>query len=165
MKTKKIHIIGAPGSGKSFVAKKLAKELEIKHYDLDDFFWTNSDYSQRTNPNKRNSKLTDTIKKESWIIEGIYYKWTEESFANADVICVLKPNVLLRDWRILTRYIACKLKLIKKRSGSFESLVRLIKWNHRFDKEHLAAAEKILKKYKSKVYQFSSVTSLKNFNL
>ena len=37
----KIHIVGGPGSGKSFLAKKLSRELGIPHYDLDDIQWVN----------------------------------------------------------------------------------------------------------------------------
>ena len=32
----KIHIIGGSGSGKTFLADKLSKELGVQHYDLDD---------------------------------------------------------------------------------------------------------------------------------
>jgi adenylate kinase family enzyme len=33
----KIHIIGGPGSGKSFLAEQLSKEFGIQHYDLDKY--------------------------------------------------------------------------------------------------------------------------------
>ncbi len=32
----KIFIIGGPGSRKTYLAKKLSKELGIRHYDLDE---------------------------------------------------------------------------------------------------------------------------------
>lgn len=32
----KIHIIGGPGSGKTFLAEKLSSQFWIPHYDLDD---------------------------------------------------------------------------------------------------------------------------------
>ena len=38
----KIHIIGAPGSGKSFLADNLSKQFDIPHYDLDDLQWDNA---------------------------------------------------------------------------------------------------------------------------
>ncbi len=38
----KIHIIGAPGSGKSFLAGNLSKQFDIPHYDLDDLQWDNA---------------------------------------------------------------------------------------------------------------------------
>ena len=46
----KIHIIGGPGSGKTFLAEKLSKELGIRHYDLDELQWDNkSDSYQKVN--------------------------------------------------------------------------------------------------------------------
>lgn len=41
----KIHIIGGPGSGKTFLAEKLSKELGISHLDLDDLQWDNKSAS------------------------------------------------------------------------------------------------------------------------
>jgi adenylate kinase family enzyme len=36
----KIWLFGAPGSGKTFVAKKIADHYNIPHYELDGFFWS-----------------------------------------------------------------------------------------------------------------------------
>ena len=33
------------------------------------------------------------LSKESWIIEGVYYSWLQDSFIKADVVFILKPNV------------------------------------------------------------------------
>lgn len=38
----KIHIIGCSGSGKTYLARALAKRYDIPHVDLDDIQWDNS---------------------------------------------------------------------------------------------------------------------------
>ena len=57
----KIHIIGGPGSGKSFLAEKLSKELGISHFDLDDLQWDNksASYGVKRSPDERDRLLND----------------------------------------------------------------------------------------------------------
>jgi len=38
----RIHVVGGPGSGKSFVAGELSGRLGVPPYDLDDLFWHRS---------------------------------------------------------------------------------------------------------------------------
>ena len=35
----KIHIIGGPGSGKTWLADRLSAEFNVPAFDLDDIFW------------------------------------------------------------------------------------------------------------------------------
>src|SRR5919204_6820836 len=39
MASRKLHILGGPGSGKSFTAAKLAARYSLPVCDLDDLFW------------------------------------------------------------------------------------------------------------------------------
>lgn len=73
----KIHIIGGPGSGKSFLAEKLSKELGISHFDLDDLQWDNksASYGIKRSPDERDRLLNDVLSHNDWIIEGVYYAW------------------------------------------------------------------------------------------
>ncbi|MDU0111706.1 hypothetical protein RT723_01495 [Psychrosphaera aquimarina] len=43
MQYRKIHIIGGPGSGKTYSSKKLQKETSLIAYDLDQVFWDQSE--------------------------------------------------------------------------------------------------------------------------
>ena len=88
----KIHIIGGPGSGKTFFAEKLSKELGILHYDLDDLQWNNQSdfYGVKRSPDERDRLLNDVLSHEDWIIEGVYYAWCQQCFADADKIYVLR---------------------------------------------------------------------------
>ncbi|WP_210367764.1 AAA family ATPase [Bacillus sp. REN3] len=150
----KIHILGAPGSGKSYVAKVLAKKFGLPVYDLDDVFWDkiSSYYGSQNHPDRRTEIVSKILEKDSWIIEGVYFSWLEESFRGADYIFVLKTNVGVRDWRIIKRFFMRKLKLAPApRRESFKNLRELLKWNHRYDSKDLVQAVKMLKKHNDKV--------------
>ena len=149
MKIRKIHIIGGPGSGKTYYACLLAEKLKIKDYDLDGIYWDNSadTYGVRADEKKRDAALKKILKNKSWIIEGVYYEWVLESFKQADLIMVLRPGVLLRAWRIIARYIARKTgaaKAVKKET--IKGLFRLLKWNISYDDINLEAALEVLER-------------------
>ena len=87
----KIHIIGGPGSGKTFLAEKLSKELGISHFDLDDLQWDNksASYGVKRSPDERDRLLNNVLSHNDWIIEGVYYAWCQQCFADADRIYLL----------------------------------------------------------------------------
>jgi adenylate kinase family enzyme len=41
MEFMKLHIIGGPGSGKTYISNLISSQTNIKNYDLDDIFWNN----------------------------------------------------------------------------------------------------------------------------
>lgn len=150
----KIHIIGGPGSGKSYIASKLSKMLGLPKHDLDHIFWDNESeyFGSQTPAAKRTEKLANVFAREKWIIEGVYYSWLEESFRQADYIFVLKTNVYARDWRIVKRFILRKVKLASSpRKENLKTLLSLLKWNHSYDGNNLVEAIKLMKPYKDKV--------------
>jgi adenylate kinase family enzyme len=150
----RIHIIGGPGSGKSYIAAKLSKMLGLPKHELDNFFWDqDSEYfGAQTPPQKRAEKLASVLAKEKWIIEGVYHSWIEESFRQADYIFVLKTNVYLRDWRIVKSFLFKKVKLASSsRKVKLKTLIDLLKWNHQYDGNNLVEAIKLMKPYKDKV--------------
>ena len=149
MTVKKVHIIGGSGSGKTYISQKISKNLHIERYDLDELFWDNSSgsYDTKSNINKRNENLRVILSKESWIIEGVYYSWLQDSFIKADIVFILKPNVFKRDWRIIKRFIKRKLGLLPSKRGFIKELFDLIIWNHKYDKKNLKEAEAMIDKY------------------
>lgn len=150
----KIHIIGGPGSGKSYIAQKISEHLQINCYDLDQLFWDNraTHYGIKNGPEKRDQQLQQIIHQESWIIEGVYYSWLQESFKQSDYIFILTPNVYLRDWRIMKRFMLRKIRLLPtQKKESFRSFIELIKWNHQFDHHHLRKALEFLTPFSHKI--------------
>ena len=94
----KIHIIGCSGTGKTYLAKKLSNKYNIPHFDLDNIYWDNSSqkYGIKTKVEKRDKLFQNILEKDDWIIEGIYYKWLEQSFKNADIIYILYIHCIFK---------------------------------------------------------------------
>ena len=130
MKHRKIHIVGGPGSGKTYSSKKLQLSTSLIAYDLDQVFWDQSENTYvRASEELRSGKLHTILSNESWIIEGVYYKWLEKSFYDADVIVILNPPVIKRQWRIFKRFITRKFLLGDFRKETFSSFLELWRWN------------------------------------
>lgn len=139
---KRVHIIGGPGSGKSYLAARLAKQYAIPSYALDDLYWDRAipRYGKRADKDTRDLQLANIVAQEAWIIEGVYYAWLGPSFAAADVIILLNPSVWLRHWRILRRFMIRKFGTVRTPRESALDLWRLLQWNRKYDREHLPRA-------------------------
>ena len=149
----KIHIIGGPGSGKTFLAGKLSRQYGIPHYDLDDIMWDNSSgsYGTKRNPEERDELLSKVLENDDWIIEGVYYSWCGRCFEDADRIILLEvPRRTYRS-RIIRRFLRRKLHLVKGKKETLRSLSALLKWADKFQQTNLVEIKQILRSYPSKL--------------
>jgi adenylate kinase family enzyme len=143
----KIHIIGGPGSGKTFIAQHLAERYGIPVLDLDEIFWDHEkqDYGTRADPEKRDAALAAFIGNEKWIVEGVYYRWLGPSFQAADEIFVLTPPRWLRQARIIRRFFRRKLGLDRSKKETLRGQLDLMAWNHKYDGDNLMRTIRMLK--------------------
>ena len=149
----KIHIIGGPGCGKSYLADKLSKQLGIPHYDLDELQWDRraETYGVKRDPGERDALLEEILRRDDWIIEGVYYAWCARCFEEADRIYVLSvPRALYRR-RILRRFLRRKLGLEKGKKETLRSLAALLKWADKYQREDMSRIREILAHYPGKV--------------
>ena len=139
---------------KLILQRNLSNKYNIPHYDLDNIYWDNSSqkYGIKTEIEKRDKLLQDILEEDSWIIEGIYYKWLEQSFKDADIIYVLDLPKYIYKFRIIKRFIKRKLRLEAGKKETLKSLLNLLKWTDKFQNENMKEIIKILEKYKEKVY-------------
>ncbi len=149
----KIHIIGGSGSGKTYLADKLSKEYNIEHYDLDDLQWDNKAefYGTKRNSDERRAMLQEILKKEEWIIEGVYYKWCKQCFADADKIYLLEVPRRTYRYRIIRRFIRRKLGIEKGKKETLKSLKDLLKWADSYSDKDMPEIKKLLEPYMNKV--------------
>ncbi|ULO06534.1 AAA family ATPase [Paenibacillus sp. 19GGS1-52] len=133
----RIRIIGACGSGKSTLAKELSQKYGVSCYELDNLVWDRSAENLRFPIEVRDSKLAEILNREAWIVEGVHYKWGEESFARADLILILTPNKLVRDYRVVKRFIRTRMGMEQwNYKQSWHNLYQMIfEWNRGYDRE------------------------------
>jgi adenylate kinase family enzyme len=132
---KRIHIIGSVGSGKTFLARFLSKQILIPYYQLDNMVWKRTPNGDvRNSDQERDRLLKEIISQESWIVEGAHHKWVSESFEKSDLIIYISPSKLSRDIRVFTRFLKQKFGLERGNyNQSIKVLFKHFKWNKEYD--------------------------------
>lgn len=148
----KIRIIGGCGSGKTYIARLISSELNIVHIQTDNLVWNrmnNTKYPEDI----RDQILGDILKKDSWIIEGVHHKWGVSSFSEADYIFIIRPNLMVRNWRTLKRFIKTRLGLEERNyTQDFQNLLVMFGWNKDFEQENVGKILEITSEYEYKRY-------------
>ncbi len=160
---KKIHIIGGPGTGKSYISKIISQKLQIVFYDLDDIFWaSDGGYSIKEDKEKRQEKFEKILLGESWVIEGSYYDWIENGIKRADIVVVLQLNNFLKTFRIVKRSLV-RLVSRSPRKESISDFIKLLRWGWRYDKNKLPIVFEKINLHKSKFLVLKSKKEINAF--
>lgn len=156
--TMKIHIIGASGSGKTFLAKQLSERLGIPAWELDELFWDNSagSYNSKRSPDERGRMLEEILECDDWILEGVQHSWLGQAFAQADVICLLTTPPLLCRLRIVRRFFDRKWKKTGRKNETLRSLLKLLVWTRKFYRVNLPQIRAGLEPYRGKVVELKT---------
>ncbi len=102
-KYKRICIIGPSCSGKSTLAEKLGKKLNLPVLHIDQIAHIpGTNWVLRPRDETKNEH-DDFIKKDAWIIDGQYKKLMPKRFERSDTIILLKVNRFVCCWRFLKR--------------------------------------------------------------
>ncbi|MGL1893659.1 MAG: AAA family ATPase [Spirochaetaceae bacterium] len=92
-KYKKIHILGASGSGTTTLAKSLCSQLKYKHLDSDNYFWKDKYTTPQPRDIRLNNLRSDLIDLDSWILSGAIIDWGNPLIPMFDLVIFLSvPN-------------------------------------------------------------------------
>ena len=86
----KIIVIGSPGSGKSYVSKKLAEILNLPLIHLDNIYWQPN--WQQPSHEEFDKKIEEISNEKSWIIDGNYQRTLELRIQKCDLIIFLNVS-------------------------------------------------------------------------
>ena len=146
----KILIVGIVASGKTTLARKLSKLLDIKHYEIDSVVHDDINNVKRSEAEQK--KIFKKIDKNSnWIIEGTLRKHLFYLCGMADKIIYLDIPVKVRKKRIFTRFVRQLFGIEKcNYTVNLKRLKLMYKWTNDFEKDKNSFEEKLFK-YKDKI--------------
>lgn len=146
----KILIVGIVASGKTTLARKLSKLLDIKHYEIDSVVHDDCKGIKRSEVEQK--KIFKKIDKEDdWIIEGTLRKHLFYLCEMADKIIYLDIPLRVRKRRIFMRFTRQLFGIEKcNYKVNLEMLKLMYKWTDDFEKTKDSFEEKLFK-YKEKI--------------
>jgi adenylate kinase family enzyme len=95
MVQRRIHILGASGSGTSTLATALADKLQCKHFDVDQFCWLQTDPPFQTiRPRQERVPLLQEAlaSSVSWTLSGSLCGWGDSFISQFDLVVFLSMH-------------------------------------------------------------------------
>lgn len=161
----KIYIVGSVGSGKTTLARKVAAELQVPHFETDNFVWNHQPTGDvRNEMDVRNELFSDAVQQSKWVIEGVHINWTDEALLVADQIIFLDIPVNKRTWRIIRRYIRQLLKIEKVNYKLTLTIFwKMFRWNRYFEEQMKPEFIQKFEVYGTKVHFLRTNDEVKNW--
>lgn len=160
----KILIIGIVASGKTTLAKKLSKEYNIKHYEIDLIVHDDKNNYKRTNEEQQNL-IKKIDENDNWIIEGTLRKNLLNLLQLADKIIYIDIPLSIRKRRILIRFIKQKLGIEKSNyKPDLRMLKNMYKWTEDFEKNKKEFENTLLKSGKN-IITLKNKKEIKSFKI
>ncbi|MFB0592349.1 AAA family ATPase [Aeromonas hydrophila] len=86
---KRILIIGNSGSGKSWLAARLAEGLTIREVNLDTIVWQTGGFNQKRPQHEIDQAIQTLAQEPSWVVEGVFGALAEQLLDAADTLLFL----------------------------------------------------------------------------
>ena len=113
----RILILGDSGRGKTTLAQKLSKKLNIQSYSTDDFFWETK-FSEMRDRKKSIEGIRKAYSEDKWIVEGATRHLINPGLKKANLIIYLAFRDVFSQWWALIK---------RNRTRKEESLSNLFK--------------------------------------
>ena len=125
---KKIYIIGSVASGKTTLARKLSKKLNIKMYELDKIVWDDARGVKRSDEEIL-LLFANILNKTSWIIEDVGRNKFREGIKVADIVYYINLSKTSLYKRVILRWIK---QMLKIEDSNYKQSLKTLKDNLRW---------------------------------
>jgi adenylate kinase family enzyme len=124
---KRISVVGSSGSGKTTVARRLAKALAVPYIELDALHW-GPNWTGATGP-ELSKKIEAATAGDAWVVDGNYWsKVGAQVWAKADTVVWMSPPRWRATWQAATRTVRRAATGQELWSGNRESWTGLMLW-------------------------------------
>ena len=106
MRTRRIHVSGASGSGVTTVGRALADAFAIPHHDTDDYFWlpTSPPFRVTRNPNDQLRLVREMfLERDAWVLSGSLDGWGQSLTYWFDLVAFVYTPTTIRLQRLRER--------------------------------------------------------------
>lgn len=122
---RRIHIVGGPGSGKTFLASRLAAGLGLQVTHLDEIARVGGGTGPARSMQERRRDVAFLAATPAWVTEGVHLGWTDELLERAEVVIWLDHvGSAKASRRILIRFLKNAVAEMRRRRGR-ERFLRL----------------------------------------
>jgi adenylate kinase family enzyme len=133
---KRIHILGASGSGTSTLGKALAEKLNYTHFDTDDYYWLPPKYSftqKRELVERQNLLMNDLMNHGHWVLSGSLCDWGDIYIPLFDMVIYLWIPQDIRIDRVVKREEQRHGDAIKPSGHKYSQYIEFIEWASKYD--------------------------------
>jgi adenylate kinase family enzyme len=105
-RTRRIHVVGASGSGVTTLGRALADALAVPHHDTDDYYWLPTDppYLRKRDVAARLRLMDDMfLGRPSWVLSGSLDPWGNTIARLFDLVIFLRVPTEVRLARLRDR--------------------------------------------------------------
>ena len=126
--TKRIHVTGGPGAGKTTLARLIATRLDAPTIDLDGILLGAHDDVAGLIAHGHLERLS---MEESWVSDGVYIGWTSPLFERADRIVLIDTPAPTALYRIAARHVRAEFRRDNRFPG-WRRFFGFLAWSARY---------------------------------
>lgn len=156
---KKIYIIGPVASGKTTLARKLSKKLNIKMYELDKIVWDDARGVKRSDEEIA-LLFAKILNKNSWIIEDVGRNKFRKGIKVADIVYYIDLSKICLYKRVILRWIK---QMLKIEDSNYKQSLKTLKDNLRWVNDDIKNKEVKINYFKenAKLFKLLSKKDIK----